>query len=285
MVLFILLTLLVKPVYAGSSFQYSRVIKTDNLIGYKSVILDKVVHVHSNHLNDLRVINEKDEEVPYFIASVRDALSESEKASFILSEKAQYSTSQDRTDSIITIQVNQLNAFSLELDNTDGFNGLTYGLFGIKDDSTYYLSEGELLTTPADPTMIKSIEWTTSNPSIDRLRLILHNQDRVPINLKSVTIKYHLDKLVFKDPGNGQLTLRYGNETLRSPIYENMNYKDIVKGDIITPTELGTEVTNPANVSNLATLTKYRFFSKGLLTTLVLLMLLGVGHRLWKKKT
>ena len=61
------------PVYAGSSFQYSRLIKTDNLIGYKSVVLDMAVYAHSNRLNDLRVINDMNEEVPYILASIQRA--------------------------------------------------------------------------------------------------------------------------------------------------------------------------------------------------------------------
>lgn len=280
-ILFILLFGLVTPVYAGSSFEYSRVIQTNNMIGYKSVVLDRVVYVHSNHLNDLRVINEKDEEVPYFIASVRDATTEIEKATFILSEEAQYSTSQDGTDSIITIQVSHLNTFSLEL-NTDNLKNLTYGLFGVKDELTYYLSEGELFThLPSDPTLKKDIEWT-NNPTIDKLRLIIHNRDGVPINLKSVTIKYHLDKLVFKDPGNSQFSLVYGNDKLRSPIYENLNYKDIYGSAIITPSGLGPEVENPSKVDNSASLTKNTILPKITLTALVLLVLLGIGHRLRK---
>jgi hypothetical protein len=182
-ILFIFLLQLVTPVYAGSSFQYSRLIQTDNLIGYKSVVLDKAVYAHSDHLNDLRVINDKDEEVPYFLASIRDASTETEKESFILSEEAQYISTQDGTDSIITIQVNHLNAFRLEV-NTDDIIERTYGLFGVKDESTHYLSEGELFNIlPSDSSVKKDIEWT-NNPPIDKLRLIIHNRDGKPIKLK-----------------------------------------------------------------------------------------------------
>ena len=281
-ILFILLLLLVTPVYPGSSFQYSRPIQTDNLMGYKSVILDKNVYAHSNHLNDLRVINEKGEEVPYSIASVLDATTETEKSSFILSEEAQYSTSQDGTDSIITIQVSHLNAFRLEL-NTDNLTELTYGLFGVKDQSTYYLSEGDIFThLPSDPTIKKDIEWT-NNPPIDKLRLIIHRRDGEPINPKSITVKFYLNQLIFKDPGDSQFWLVYGNETLLSPIYETLNYKDILQSHIITPTGLGAEIKNPSNVGTSSTLTKYKFFSKSTLSALVFLFLLAVGFRLWKK--
>jgi len=283
-ILFIFLLLLVTPVYAGSSFQYSRLIQTDNLLGYKSVILDKAVYAHSDHLNDLRVLNDKGEEVPYFLASIRDASTVKEKESFILSEEAQYISTQDGTDSIITIQVNHLNAFRLEL-NTDDRIECTYGLFGVKDESTQYLSDGELFAIlPSDSSVKKDIEWTT-NPPLDKLRLIIHNRDGKPINLKSVTVNYYLNKLVFKDLGNSQFRLAYGNDTLRSPIYEVLNYKAILKSESITQTELGAEVKTPSKTDTPRTPTNYKLLLYSTLTALVLLMLLGVGLRLRKKKT
>lgn len=281
-ILFIFLLLLVIPVYAGSSFQYSRQILTDNSIGYKSVVLDKAVYAHSDHLNDLRVINDKDEEVPYFLASIRDASTETEKKSFILSEEAQYISTQDGTDSIITIQLNHLNAFRLEL-NTDDLKEHTYGLFGVKDESTHYLSEGELFNLlPSDSSVKKDIEWT-NNPPIDKLRLIIHNRDSELINPKSITVKYYLNKLVFKDLGNSQFWLAYGNDTLRSPIYEVLNYKAILKSESVTQTELGAEVKNPSKTDTPRTPTKYKLLSNSTLTALVLLMLLGVGLGLRNK--
>ena len=282
-ILFISLLLFVTPVYAGSSFQYSRLIQTDNLIGYKSVVLDKAVYAHSNNLNDLRVINNKDEEVPYLLASIRDASTETEKKSFILSEEAQYTSTQDGTDSIITIQVNHLNAFRLEF-NTDDRIERTYGLFGLKDESTYYLSEGQLFNLlPSDSSVKKDIEWS-NNPSIDKLRLIIHNRNGKPINPKSVTVNYYLNKLVFKDLGGNQFRLAYGNDTLRTPIYEVLNYKAILKSEIVAQTELGAEVENPSKTGTPRTPTIYKLLSNSTLTALVLLMFLGVVLRLRKNK-
>lgn len=271
------------PVYAGSNFQYSRLIITDNLPGYKSVVLDKAVYAHTDHLNDLRVLNDKGEEIPYILASIRDAATVKEKESFIRSEDAQYISTQDGTDSIITIQVNHLNAFRLEL-NTDDIRERTYGLFGVKDESTYYLSEGELFALlPSDSSVKKDIEWT-NNPSIDKLRLIIHNLDGKPINLKSVTVKYHLNKLVFKDLGSSQFWLAYGNDTLRSPIYEALNYKAILKSESVTQTELGAEVKIPSQTGTPRTPTKYKLLLYSTLTVLVLLILLGFGLRLRKRR-
>ena len=275
-ILFIFLLLLVTPVYAGSSFKYSRLIQADNSIGYKSVVLDKAVYAHSDHLNDLRVINDKDEEVPYFLASVLDASTVKEKESFILSEEAQFISTQDGTDSIITIQVNHLNPFRLEL-NTDDIIERTYGLFGEKDESKYYLSEGVLFNLlPSDSSVKKDIEWT-SNPPIDKLRLIIHNRDGKPINPKSVTVKYYLNKLVFKDLGNSQFWLVYGNDILRSPVYDVLNYKAVLKSESVTQTELGAEVKTPSKTDTPQTPTKYKLLANSTLTVLVLLMLLGVG--------
>ena len=281
--IFLFLQVLTIPVYAESSFQYSRLIQTDNLIGYKSVTLDKTVYAHSNNLNDLRVINDKDEEVPFFIASIRDALTEAEKESFILSEEAQFLSTQDRTDSIITIQVNHLNAFRLELNSDDRIER-TYGLFGIKDASTHYLSEGVIFNLlPSASPVKKDIEWT-NNPPVDKLRLIIHNRNTKPITLKSVNVKYYLNKLVFKDLGNSRYRLAYGNDTLRSPIYEVPNYKVILKSEGITQTELGVEVKTLLKTDTLQTPTESKLFTNNTLTALVLLMLLGVGLYLRKKK-
>lgn len=282
-ILFILLFLLVRPVYAVSGFQYTRLIKTDNLMGYKSVVLDKAVYAHSDYLNDLRVINDKDEEVPYFLASIQDASTETEKASFILSEEAQYISTQDGTDSIITIQVKHLNAFRLEL-KIDELRERTYGLFGINDESMHYLSEGQLFThLLSDSSVKKDIEWT-NNPAIDKLRLIIHNRDAEPISPKSVKVNYYLKKLVFKDTGISQFRLAYGNDTLRSPIYEALNYKAIIESEGVTQTELGEEVRTPSTIDAAGTTVKYKLLTNIMLSTLVLLVLLGVGLRVRKGK-
>ena len=278
-----LMLLPVTLVHAGSNFQYSRLIQTNNLIGYKYVVLDKTIYDHSDHLNDLRVINDKGEEVPYFLASILDASSATEKESFTLSEVAQYSATQAGTDSIITIPLNHLNAFRLEL-NTDDRIERTYGLFGVKDGSTYYLSDGELFPLlPSDSSVKNYIEWT-NNPPVDKLRLIIHNINGKPITLKSVTVKYYLNKLVFKeDLGNSQFWLAYGNNTLRSPIYDVLDYKAILKSESVTQTQLGVEVKTPSKADTHGTLMNYKLLLNSTLTAFVLLMLLGVGLSLRKK--
>ncbi|MFZ3131120.1 MAG: hypothetical protein WA125_08485 [Desulfosporosinus sp.] len=285
--IFLFLLLPVTPVYAGNSFQYLRLIQTDNSLGYKSIVLDQAVYAHSNLLNDLRVINDQDEEVPYLLASLRDASTETEKEAFLLSEEAQYTSAQDGTDSIITIQLKRPNAFRLELNlalNPDARIARTYGLFGVKDQSTHYLSEGELFDPlPSNSSVKQAIEWT-DHPLLDKLRLIIHNRDGQPLNLKSVTVKYHLNKLVFKDPGNSQLRLAYGNANLRSPIYEVLSYQAILKNERFTPTELGPEVKIPSQTDTPPAPTKDKLLLTGALTALGLLVFLGVGLRFWTRK-
>ena len=100
--------LLASPVYAENGFQYLKPIQTDNLPGYKSVVLDKDVYAHSNHLQDLRIFNETDEEVPYVLDSIHEAATSKEKASFIQSEEAPFVTTQVSNDTVISIKVNQL---------------------------------------------------------------------------------------------------------------------------------------------------------------------------------
>lgn len=270
---------LATPVYAGSSFQYSRLIQPDNLIGYKSVVLDKEVYAHSNQLNDLRVINDKDEEIPYFLYSIRDASTEKEKENFILSEEAPYITTQDGKDSIITIEVNHLNAFYLEL-NTDDMFERNYGLFGISGTTKRYLSDGTLINLPLDSSVPiqKNITWMDTNP-VDQLKLIIYNRDEKPINLKSVTIKYALNKLVFKDSGNSHYWLTYGNDTLRSPVYDVQNYKAAIKKEIITQSTLGAEVSTPPKAEPPKTPANHKLFFYITISTLVLLLIIGIRLR------
>jgi hypothetical protein len=287
--IFPLLLFPVTPVYAGSSFQYTRLIQTDSSIGYKSVVLDQTVYAHSNLLNDLRVINDQGAEVPYLLASIGDASTEAEKEAFLLSEEAQYTSTQDGTDSLIMIQVNHPNAFRLELYldlNSNDRIARTYGLFGVRGASTYYLAEGELISPlPAGSAVKNTIEWP-ANPLLDKLKLIIHNRDGQPLNLKSVTVKYSLNKVVFKDSGNSQLWLAYGNTNLRPPIYKGLNYQAILKNESITPTELGPEVKNPsqADTSPTPTPTKFKVFSTSTLIAFGLLVFLGVGLYFWTRK-
>lgn len=274
--LLIYLLLIVTPVYAGGSFQYSRLIQTDNLIGYKSVILDKDVYAHSNQLNDLRILNDKDEEVPYFIASIRDASTETDRQSFILSEAAQYVSTQEGTDTIVTIQANHLNPFRLELVTNDLVER-TYGLFGIKGQSTHYLSEGELSNIlPSDFPMEKAIEWT-NNPPVDKLKLIIHNRDAKSIILKSVKVKYYLTKLVYKDLGSSQYRLAYGNDTLRSAIYDAKINKTSINEEVVTESTLGSETSAPLQTAQSKTPSNLKLHFIIPLAVLIALLLLALG--------
>ncbi|MHB8074492.1 hypothetical protein [Desulfosporosinus fructosivorans] len=277
-----LLLLLATPLYAGSSFQYIRQIQSDNLIGYKSVVLDKDVYAHSNQLADLRVLNDQDEEVPYVIASVQDASTETAKASFILLEEAQYVSTQEGTDTIITIQANHLNAFRLELITNDTIER-TYGLFGVTDQSTHYLSEGELSNLPpSDSSMKKAIDWTNT-PPVDKLRLIVHNRDAKPIILNSINVKYYLTKLVYKDLGNSEYRLAYGNDTLRSAIYDVPVNKAIINKEVITQSTLGAEISAPTIATPPKTFSNHKLLF--IIPSLVVIFLLILGVRRKIKKT
>ncbi len=282
-VFIILLLLLTTPIYAASSFQYTRLIQTDNLKGYKFVALDKAVYAHSDHLNDLRIINDKDEEVPYLLTSILDASTEAERKSFILSEEVQFSTTQDGTDTTITIQVDNLNAFRLEL-NSDDMIGRTYGLFGLNDTSTHYLSDGEIFNRiRSDSSVKQDIEWT-NNPPIDKLRLIIHNRDSKPITLKSIKVKYYLTKLVYMDLGSSQYRLAYGNNTLRFPIYDVLINKANINKEVISQSTLGAEISAPTIATPPKTFSNQKLLFVIPFLVVILLLILRVRRKI-KKQT
>ena len=273
--------MLATPVYATNSFQYSRTIQTDNLLGYKSIILDQAVYAHSNRLNDLRVLNDKNEEIPYYLVSIRDASTDKEKESFILAAEAQFTTTQNGTDSIINIPVNNPNIFYLKISTADRFER-TYGLFGITTTSKRYLADGSFTSPSSDLSfpIQQEITWTDTNP-VDHLEVIIHNREAAPITIKSINVKYYLTKLVFKDLGDTQYRLSYGNELLRSPIYNLKNYKEIEK-ETITHSLLSTEVYTPLQ-TNLPKIPLYQsLFFKMTLAACIILLIIGLWLR-WKK--
>ena len=251
---------LVTPVYAGNGFQYSKPILTDNLPGYKSVVLDKEVYAHSNQLQDLRVFDEMDEEVPYFLDSIRDATTSKEKEGFIQSEEASFVTTQVRDDTIITIEVNYLSVFRLEL-NTDDLFERNYALYGLNGETKRYLLEGRLENLPLDSSLPISddIVWVDTNP-VDQLQLVIHNRDNKPIKLKSVRISYYLNKLVFKNLGNTHYRLAYGNYDTSSPHYDIMDYKTTVNKETLTQATLGVEVSNPPKPQLAENPSNHKFF-------------------------
>ena len=280
--LFIFLLVLATPVYATNSFQYSRTIQTDNSIGYKSITIDQAVYSHSNHLNDLRVLNDKDEEIPYYLVSIRDTSMEKEKESFILAEEAQFITNQNGTDSIINIPVNNPNAFYLKINSEDRFER-TYGLFGITTTSKRYLADGTFTSPSLDlPFPIQQeITWTDTNP-VDHLELIIHNRVAPPITIQSINVKYYLTKLVFKDLGDSHYRLAYGNELLRPPIYDLINYAEIDKKSI-SHSLLGPEIFTPL-LKNLSKTPIYQsLLFRITLAAGSLLLIIGFWFR-WKKK-
>lgn len=239
--------LLATPTYAGSGFRYSKPIQTNNLAGFKFVVLDKDVYAHSNQLQlqDVRIFDETEQEVPFFLDSIRNARTTKEKESYIKSEETPYSTTQDGNDTVITIVVNHLNGFRLELYTEDTFER-NYVLYGMSGQAKWYLSEGTLVNHPLKPSLpIKNyINWTSANP-FDDLQLVIHNRDDQPINLKSVWFSYYLDRLVFKDLGNIHYHLAYGNTATSSARYDSMAYKTIVRREPLTQATLGAEVSTP----------------------------------------
>ena len=275
--------LFVAPVYAENGFLYSKPIQTDNSPGYKSVVLDKEVYAHSNQLQDLRIFDETDEEVPYFLVSIRDATTSKEKEGFIQSEEALFVTTQVRNDTVITIEVNYLFAFRLEL-NTDDMFERNYALYGLNGEMKRYLLEGRLADLSLDTFLpIKNdIVWPDTNP-VDQLQLVIHNRDYKPINLKSVRISYYLNKLVFKDLGDTHYRLAYGNNAINSPYYDIMNYKITVNEETLTQATLGAEVSNPPKTQLPENPTNHKLFFTLTISALALLLMIGTGLSLRKK--
>jgi len=277
--------LIATPVYAESSFQYSKPIQTNDLAGYKSVILDKEVYAHSRQLQlqDLRIFDKLDHEVPYFLISILDASTTKEKESFIHSEETPYATTQDGNDTVITIEVNRLNGFLLKL-NTDDLFERTYVLYGMNGETKWYLSEGTLVNQPLDPslTIQKDIKWTSTNP-FDTLRLVIHNRDNKPLNLKSISFSYYLDKLVFQDLGNTQYRLAYGNDTLSTTQYNMLNYKSSVGNEPLTQATLGAEVSTPPQAQLPEKAMKYKLLFYSTISALALFVVIGIGFSLRRK--
>ncbi|HBW35415.1 MAG: hypothetical protein VR66_19100 [Peptococcaceae bacterium BRH_c23] len=276
--------LLVAPAYAENSFLYSKPIQTDNSPGYKFVVLDKEVYAHSNQLQDIRIFDETDEEVPYFLDSIRDAATSKEKESFIQSsEEAPFVITQVRNDTVITIEVNHLFAFRLELNTNDMFER-NYALYGLNGETKRYLLEGRLANLPLDPSLPikKDIVWSDTNP-VDQLQLVIHNRDDKPINLKSVRISYYLNKLIFKDLGNTHYRLAYGNNAINSPHYDIMDYKTTVKKETLIPATLGAEVSTPPKTQLPESPTNYKLLFNLTISALALLLIIGIGLSLRKK--
>ncbi|HWQ43954.1 MAG TPA: DUF3999 family protein [Desulfosporosinus sp.] len=277
------LFLFVAPVYAGNDFQYSKPIQTDNSPGYKYVVLDKEVYAHSNQLQDLRVFDETDAEVPYFLDSIRDATTSKEKEGFIQSELAPFAITQDRNDTLVIIEVNHLFAFHLELSTDDIFER-NYGLYGINSESKRYLLEGTLSNSPLVPSLTnsKDMVWSDNSP-VDQLQLVIHNRDNKPINLKSVKISYYINKLVLKDLGNTHYRLTYGNAATSSPRYDIMDYKTTIKKRSLTQAMLGTEVSIPPKTQLPENPTPNRLLFNLTSSALALLLIAGIGLSLRTK--
>ena len=146
---------------------------------------------------------------------------------------------------MITIDVNRLNGFRIEL-NTDDLFDLNYVLYGMNGETKWYLSEGTLVNQPLDPslTIQKDIKWEATNPFAN-LKLVIHNRDNKPINLKSIRFSYYLDKLIFMDLGNTHYRLAYGNDATSSPHYDIIADKTSIRRATLTQATLGAEVSTP----------------------------------------
>lgn len=272
--------------YAENGFQYSRLIQTDNLAGYKFVVLDKDVYAHSEllQLQDVRIFDDTDQEVPSFFDSVEDPLTTAKKESFIESETIPFVTTQDGSDTVLTIAVNRLNGFRLEL-SADDMSERTYALYGLSGKAKWYLLEGTLASLPTDPSYPtkKEINWKSSNP-FDSLKLVIHNRNDQPLDLKSLRFSYYLDRLVFKDLGNRHYRLAYGNKATGSPHYDIRDYQTAVKKEPMTQATLGAEISTPPQAQPPENPENHQLLFIITISALALLLLTGLRWSLRKKR-
>lgn len=170
---------------------------------YRVVILDNPENITLNKMN------------------LSNHYTDSQWTSFVKTAQADFTVKTDKNDSIITIANRQKLAIKqITLDVEANFQR-SYRLYGDNQNGVL-LKSGEIYNLQLQNVTISGtkIDLSSHPIAMPTIAIKIDNKDDRPLVIKTVTIEYYVDKVIFPDMGNTSYQLYFGNDKSTKPQYE-----------------------------------------------------------------
>ncbi len=222
----------------SDDWKFSKKINYSDGNEYKSFFLDEEVYRYSkDDLSDIRIINDKNEFVPYYILN-KYCMDEQEGLyeNYKKTKHPNFKINIKNNDTVILIDnKNHLNINDIKIISKDDFKrnydiyykNDEYGEFEKADSGTIYKINLENYKEEKNIIVLDSI----SNYFIksDSIKMVIHNKDDRPINIENIQINYYIDKVVFKRDSRNKYTVLFGSEYAGTPSYDIQSYKNYIE--------------------------------------------------------
>jgi len=194
---------------------------------YKSFFLDEEIYRYvKEDLSDIRIVNEKNEFVPYYMFNKN-----SKKT-----RQAKFEISLENKDTLILIKnKNHLNINYIKIISQDDFKR-NYDIYykNNKYEEFIKVDSGKihrinLKNYKEEKNIIMLDFFSKYIIKPNTIKIIIHNKDDRPINIENINMNYYIDKIVFKKDTTSKYKVLFGSESATSPSYDIENYKNYIE--------------------------------------------------------
>ncbi len=204
---------------------------------------------------------------------------------FIKTAEVAYDVKTEKSDSILTIANKQRLTIKQVILEVESDFQRNYTVFSGENPNGTILKSGEIYNLQLENVKVSGakIDFGNNPISTPTINIKIDNRDDRPLTIKSISIEYYVDKLVFPDVGNTPYQLCFGNEKATKPKYEIELQKAYIEKEQHDSCSLGAiqvkakEMTAPSSFNM-----KYVF--NGIIVAISLLMIVVLITRLGGKK-
>lgn len=167
------------------------------------------------------VILNNPEDITLKTMSLSNNDTDNQWSSFVKTALINFDVKIDKNDSIVTLSNKQRLAIKqIILEVGDNFQR-NYSVYGESLNGTLFKS-GELYNLQLENIKVSDtkIDFGSNPISAPIIFVKIDNRDDRPLAIKSISIEYYIDKLIFPDIGNVPYQLYFGNNKATKPKYE-----------------------------------------------------------------
>lgn len=216
--------------------------------------------------------------------SLTNNYTDNQWSNYIKTAQVNYDVKEDRNDSVITISNKQrlkIKQITMEVETDFQRHYIVYG----DNSKGTVLKSGEIYNLQLANVKIAGAKIDFGGNPISESTIIIkiNNRDDRPLIIKSMSIEYYIDKLVFPDMGNVPYQLYFGNDKATKPKYEIELQKDYIEKEQQDSCRLGAI---QAKVKEVPTFSKInmKYVFDGIIVAVSLLLIGLLIARLSDKK-
>lgn len=208
----------------------------------------------------------------------------SQWSSFIKKLQVDFNVKTDKNESVITVSNRQrLTVKQITLDVEENFQR-GYRIYG-ENQNGVLLKSGEIYNLQLENVKVSGTKVDLSNYPISMpiITIKIDNKDDRPLTIKSVTIEYYVDKLIFPNMGSTSYQLYFGNSKSIKPQYEIELQKVYIEKEQQDSCRLGDIQANKKELVNSSSI-NVKYLLNGIIVTVSILLIMLLTSKLNVKK-